>query len=290
MVASGSLLLTLLLALPADAPVAMPAPEEPPAAVASVAPARAPPPATAPARAPRSVYEIRPWLDGPLVVTTGLAYGALALFGPSSVVPHCPCSASEVPRIDQVALGKHNQAADSLSTATTLLALAAPVVVDAVDVGFTGPLAEDMVVYAEVLTISGTATELAKYVVQRPRPYVYGSTSPSVIDSSSSYVSFFSGHTTTTFAALTSLSMTMSLRHGPQPWLWVLTALVGTSVAIERVAAGQHFPTDVMAGTVVGVGVGLLVPWLHERRAAAGPAVSIAPLPGGGALVVRGGW
>jgi membrane-associated phospholipid phosphatase len=280
----SSLALALILAQAADAG----APDDAPVAVdPRVA---APAEAIAPSRAQKSVYEIRPWVDGPLLVTTGLAYGALALFGPSWIVPHCPCSASEVPRIDQVALGKHNQAVDSLSTATTLLAVAAPVVVDALDVGFSRPLAEDMVVYAEVLTISGTATELAKYVVQRPRPYVYGSTSQSVIDASSSYVSFFSGHTTTTFAALTSLTMTVSLRHGPQAWLWVVTALVGTSVAIERVAAGQHFPTDVMMGAVVGVGTGLLIPWLHERGAAAMPAVSLAQVQGGGVLVVRGGW
>jgi len=286
----ASLALAILVAQAAATPaVDAGAPSDAPVAAVPPAPA-APAAATAPSPAPKSVYEIRPWVDGSVVVTTGLAYGALALFGPNWITPHCPCSASEVPRIDQVALGKHDQTADSLSTATTLLALAAPVVVDAIDVGFTRPMLEDMVVYAEVLTISGTATELAKYVVQRPRPYVYGSTSSSTLDASSSYVSFFSGHTTATFAALTSLSMTVSLRHGPQAWLWVVTALVGTSVAIERVAAGQHFPTDVMMGTVVGVGVGLLVPWLHERSAPAAPAVSLAPVPGGGALVVRGGW
>jgi membrane-associated phospholipid phosphatase len=31
------------------------------------------------------------------------------------------------------------------------------------------------------------------------------------------------------------------------------------------VAAGKHFPSDVVVGALVGTGVGLLVPWLHQE-------------------------
>jgi membrane-associated phospholipid phosphatase len=238
-----------------------------------------------------SVYAVNAWIDGSVLVATSASWLVLATAGSSWIEPHCPCPTSEVPGIDQVALGKHSTAVDQASTVTMVLALAAPVVVDVLDVGFSTSLAEDMTVYAEVLTISGTATELAKHVVQRPRPYVYGSTSASVLDAKGSYTSFFSGHVSATVGGLTALSMTQTLRHGSRAWwLWLVTALVGTSVAIERVAAGQHFPTDVITAGLVGGATGFLVPWLHRRRGTGMPALTLAPVSGGALLVLHGDW
>jgi membrane-associated phospholipid phosphatase len=238
-----------------------------------------------------SVYDVNPWIDGPVLVGTAASWPVLATAASSWIEPHCPCPTSEVPGIDRVALGKHSPAADQASTVTLVLALAAPVVVDLLDVGFSAPLAEDMTVYAEVLTISGTATELAKHVVQRPRPYVYGSTSASVLESKGSYTSFFSGHVSATVGALTALAMTQTFRHGSRAWWsWLVTALVGTSVAIERVAAGQHFPTDVLTAGLVGGATGLLLPWLHARRGPVAPALTLTPVPGGALLVLHGEW
>jgi len=46
--------------------------------------------------------------------------------------------------------------------------------------------------------------------------------------------------------------------------------LVGTAlttfVSIERVRAGRHFPTDVIAGSIAGAGIGLVVPHLHRTE------------------------
>jgi len=238
-----------------------------------------------------SVYDLQPWVDGPILAGTAVSWIVLAAAGPSFVEPRCPCSSSEVPGIDRIALGKRSHPADVASTVTLGVALAAPVVVDWVDVGFSPPLAEDMTIYGEVLTLSGTVTELAKWVVQRPRPYVYGSTSPSVLEAKGSYSSFFSGHVSASVGALTALSMTQTLRHGSSAWwLWMVTALVGTSVAIERVAAGQHFPTDVITAGLVGGATGFIVPWLHARGGPGRPSVTVAPLSGGALLVLRGDW
>jgi membrane-associated phospholipid phosphatase len=162
--------------------------------------------------------------------------------------------------------------------------------VDLIDVGFGQALLEDMLVYGEVLSITGTATAATKFAVQRPRPYVYGATSTAVLNSPASYTSFFSGHATATFGALTTLAMNESLRHGPTVWPWLVVGLVGTSVAIERVLAGQHFPTDVIAGAAVGMGTGVLVPWLHRRAGPAEPHVELILGRGGGELQVSGLW
>jgi len=37
-------------------------------------------------------------------------------------------------------------------------------------------------------------------------------------------------------------------------------------VSIERVWAGKHFPTDVLAGSFAGAGIGVLVPHLHRTE------------------------
>jgi len=52
--------------------------------------------------------------------------------------------------------------------------------------------------------------------------------------------------------------------------------LITGSVAVERVASGHHFPTDVTVAAVAGTAVGLTVPWLHFRRG--DTHVQIAPL------------
>ena len=85
------------------------------------------------------------------------------------------------------------------------------------------------------------------------------------------------------FAALSASAMTIHLRYGAKTWPWVVTALVGSSVAIERVADGRHFPTDVMVGAVMGTTVGILVPRLHALKNPHLPAPTVTPIPGGGA-------
>src|SRR5262249_59678204 len=138
-----------------------------PAALLPMLVLAAPPPADEPLRSD-SVYLVHPWVDGAVLAGTATSWLILGAAGSSWITPHCPCPTSEVPGIDRVALGKHSPAADQASTVTQILALAAPVVVDLADVGFSAALAEDMTVYAEVLTVSATATALAKPPVQRP--------------------------------------------------------------------------------------------------------------------------
>ncbi|HVR21542.1 MAG TPA: phosphatase PAP2 family protein, partial [Polyangiaceae bacterium] len=50
-----------------------------------------------------------------------------------------------------------------------------------------------------------------------------------------------------------------------RPWITLaVAASLCTFVSVERVRAGVHFPTDVIAGTIAGAGVGVLVPRLHQ--------------------------
>jgi membrane-associated phospholipid phosphatase len=61
------------------------------------------------------------------------------------------------------------------------------------------------------------------------------------------------------------VALTIRKRYGEQVWPWIAAALITSSVAVERVASGHHFPTDVAVAAVAGTAVGFAVPWLHFR-------------------------
>jgi membrane-associated phospholipid phosphatase len=182
--------------------------------------------------------------------------------------------------LDRHVIGNHNPTADTLSNVSVVVMPLIPLGLGALDVGVNRVFWEDVVVYGESLAVSGALVTVTKTLVQRPRPYLYAS---GVVGSAADYSSFYSGHTTLVFTALTAASMTYELRHGPSIWPWVITAALGTSVAAERVLAGKHFYTDVAAGALTGVATGIIVPWLHvpKRR---GWTLSAGALPGGAAV------
>ena len=56
------------------------------------------------------------------------------------------------------------------------------------------------------------------------------------------------------------------MRTHPLIALAVVATAITTFTAIERVRAGDHFPTDVIAGAIAGAGVGIIVPHLHRSE------------------------
>ena len=249
-----------------------------------------PPDAPLRAAAPRSIYRLDLAWDIPIIVVGAAGSLVPELFTDSLIHPHCPCPTSEVPWFDRWAIGYASDTADTLSTVTSTLALIAPLALDLADVGPSTPFLEDTVVYGQALLVTESLTNLAKYTVQRPIPRVYSPGTPAYVSSPSDYRSFFSGHTSSTFAALTAMSMTWTLRHGGTWWPWVVTGVVGTSVALERVFAGRHFPSDVVVGAAAGTLVGLAVPWLHSRARLGPGAVEVEPVADGAMLAWEGRW
>jgi undecaprenyl-diphosphatase len=105
-------------------------------------------------------------------------------------------------------------------------------------------------------------------------------------------LSFFSGHASTVGAigaTATYLAFVRS-RHAARPWITLAASTALTAfVSYERVRAGAHFPTDVVAGSLAGITVGVLVPHLHLHPNEAPPVwLGAAPLPGGSQLTLGG--
>ena len=97
--------------------------------------------------------------------------------------------------------------------------------------------------------LAGGVTAIVKVLTQRPRPFIAAGVEPNLafekMLSSSEMESFPSGHTSTAFAVAVSLSQ---LYPQGRYLFFSLACLVG----FQRVITQAHYPSDVLAGAVVG--------------------------------------
>jgi membrane-associated phospholipid phosphatase len=105
-------------------------------------------------------------------------------------------------------------------------------------------------------------TEIAalslKYSINRPRPFVTYPSIPHCVTETSP--SFPSGHSSIAFSLATSLSLAYP------KWFVIAPAyLWATSVSYSRLHLGLHYPTDVLAGAVIGVACALLTGITSEK-------------------------
>jgi undecaprenyl-diphosphatase len=155
----------------------------------------------------------------------------------------------------------------------------------------------DAVLYAETIALTEALTDITKIAVRRPRPIDYLNCSqnpPSCSNNTDLQLSFFSGHASTVGAISATATYLAFVRDPGSVRAWT-TLGVGTAltafVSYERVRSGNHFPTDVIAGSLAGAVVGVLVPHLHRHKEEA-PRVWIgaAPAPGGGGALMLSGF
>ncbi len=213
-------------------------------------------------------YEIRAWPDAAIAVA-GLVASLVPLALNDSVATPCPCDAGGLPGMDRGTVGPLSPTPARWSDATLLAT---------VGLGGAGLLlgrsgepgevaTEDLVVYGEALLVTAGLTQVMKTVIGRPRPYVYAA-GPTGLVSRDDVASFPSGHASTAFAAAAAY-WSIQQRHGQAgrhvPMIVGLFSLA-TATAILRVDAHKHFPTDVIAGAVIGTTVGLALPRIHAVR------------------------
>ena len=146
-----------------------------------------------------------------------------------------------------------------LSESTVYVAVAVPVVMGVTSLA----IRDDALLKNALCTGVGLGLSVGlsmgmKYLVDRPRPYdkfpdyihnVAHETSPS----------FPSAHTTIAFSVATSLTL-----HYPKWYVAVPSYLWAAGVGYSRMNLGVHYPTDVLAGAVLGAGSAYLTYELNK--------------------------
>lgn len=96
---------------------------------------------------------------------------------------------------------------------------------------------------------------ILKHLVARPRPWVtFPALGPLVVERDP--LSFPSGHTCAAFAAGATWA-----RLARRPWLKVICVAQAVLMGLSRLYVGVHYPSDVLAGCLVG----LFCAWLAAR-------------------------
>lgn len=206
-------------------------------------------------------------------VAHGVAIGAA--LGAAAAIPLAAGSVG--PGYDLGAFGpdvavraRFSDSAASLSDALLFFTSMSPVLIQMTD-GFDTAFGNATLIYGEAHAANLLLTTAAKYVVRRPRPYTH-STNPRVRAfaeeaGSDAYLSFFSGHSSTSHTSAAAGSLLYSARTDElvsRHVVWGLQYGLAGLTAQLRVRAGRHYRTDIWTGAVVGTGIGLLVPALHD--------------------------
>lgn len=169
--------------------------------------------------------------------------------------PCAPCERAALPALDRWALHEERPVWGAVSW-VVLGGLVAAGAIDAASEEGGGPYVTGM---AEALVWTTAATEALKAGVGRPRPVMYTARAPAAAGHTDNLRSFPSGHASAAFAVATAYWLARrDLTGSPGTAGWAAVGAAGT-VALLRVVAGKHFPTDVLAGVLLGVAGGAAV-------------------------------
>lgn len=123
--------------------------------------------------------------------------------------------------------------------------------------------------YLQSTFITGAEIQLVKGLVHRLRPFVYNESVPITKKmKADAGASFFSGHTAMTASAAAFTATVYSVYHpnGKElPYVYAAAAAIPLTTGYLRYKAGNHFPTDIIVGYLVGVANGFLIAELHRR-------------------------
>jgi membrane-associated phospholipid phosphatase len=207
------------------------------------------------------------WWDGASIAAAG-ALGVIPhVAGLPNGPPPCgnpaPCDPASLSGFDRIAL--HNSSGSAGTASGVALA---GVVAFSAYASFHGTTTAqergNVAVLSNALAWTFATTEWVKVFVHRSRPVLYTAAAPVAASVPDNRKSFPSGHASIAFAAATSYLVMAGrerLPHRTRNAVLAYGAALG--VAVLRVSAGKHFPTDVIGGAVLGSGIGWLAAAVH---------------------------
>ena len=239
-------------------------------------------------------YEVSWGLDGPAMgATLGVVAVGTALDDSLSIPTQAEIQnlqGWQINDFDYWATDFSSKSVSGISDVLVLTCLAAPGFMTLVDDRMRGDMWTIAAMYLETGLLATFLPSFGKGTVERYRPYAYNNSTPAdVLYSNETKRSFFSGHSTWAFASMTFLASVYSDYYPESDYrstVWAISMTTATTVGALRIFSGAHFPTDVLTGAAVGIGVGYLIPLIHKL-----PAVKVGFLPnvgGGVKLAVAG--
>ena len=208
----------------------------------------------------------------------GLILGSGAIIVSTAyVIDHSPSALSlqEIKQLsiesinwfDRGAVYRSSDEAAKISDVAAGLSIAAPLVLFS-DSKIRKEWSIHTLMYFETILFSASVPSIGKGSVKRTRPFVYN---PDVTldkkTTGEARRSFFSRHTTIAFASAVFLSTVYNNSYPNSKWtpyVWTGSLLAAGAVGYFRYEAGEHFPTDIITGAVVGSAIGYFIPHLHQ--------------------------
>ncbi len=221
----------------------------------------------------RNVYHIK-WKNDAWGVGLGAGILAFGYFLELKAVKATPDGITELDKasirpFDRGAIGNYSASSQRISDIMLFTCVALPVTTFISQKGKIETRTVPVMVF-EAYTINGGVTSTMKALFKRYRPYTYNSTlTVQQRVNGSARESFPSGHVSNTAVAsfltariFTDLYPDTKLK----PLIWGTAAAIPAVTGYLRYKAGRHFPTDIIAGYVIGASIGYLVPGLHKTK------------------------
>ena len=246
---------------------------------------------TIPGAAPNDpIYHFKPKVEIPaFVVVAGWTFYGFAQIGKKESTPQATVlklQKSDIPWYDRWAARPYNKSVDKLSYLPFDAARPYPLIFCAFDKKMRKDYLKLTFLYAEAMAITGALYTSSVHYFSRLRPLVYSSESPiDVRTSSNSRNSFFAGHVALVATSTFFMASAYADYHPDSQFKWVMYGIAGAATLTTgylRSRAGEHNPSDILVGTIVGTASGLLVPRLHQTKLIKNQRLSILPFAGRG--------
>lgn len=193
-------------------------------------------------------------------------------------------SKNNVNWFDRWGVRRYNENNDNISYIPFFVSMPSPFILFALDKKMRKDFFKLSFLYAEALTITGVLYSAGAGYTNRLRPMVYSSETPMEKRlASEQKKSFFAGHVALVATSTFFMARVIADYHPESHYKWLYYSIAGAATATTayfRQAAGEHFPSDILLGAVVGTLSGLLTPSLHKNKLFNSQRLSILPYGG----------